>query len=150
MSGEPIARWPSLDQVRIATDRWTQPYWDAAAEHRLVVQRCTSCGTMRMPPSPFCPTCRSQECDWPEPRAEATIYSFTIVASAVTGRQAGHVPYVPALIEFADAPGVRIVSNIVDAPLAAIRIGAAVTMVWQDSPSGFSAPRFQLCDGGTD
>jgi uncharacterized OB-fold protein len=145
MNGDQTARWPSLDHVRIATDRWTQPYWDAAAEHRLVVQRCGSCGRMRMPPSPFCPTCRSQECDWPEPTGQPTIYSFTIVATAVTERQAAHVPYVPALIEFADAPGVRIVSNIVDAVIASIHIGAPVRIVWQDGPNGFSAPRFRLC-----
>jgi uncharacterized OB-fold protein len=147
MSDAAIARWPSLDGLVIATDAWTRPFWDAAAEHRLVVQRCTDCQRLRMPPTPFCPACRSQACEWPELSGRGVIYSFTIVATAVTPRHADHVPYVPALIEPLDAPGVRLVSNVVDAPLAAIRIGAEVEVVWQDGPAGLSVPRFRLAVG---
>jgi uncharacterized OB-fold protein len=144
VSGEAVARWPSLGGLVIVTDAWTQPFWDAAARHRLVAQRCADCGRLRMPPSPFCPTCRSQACDWPELSGRGTIYSFTIVASAVTPRQAEHVPYVPALIEPVDAPGVRLVSNVVDAPLSAIRVGGEVEVAWQDRADGLSVPRFRL------
>jgi uncharacterized OB-fold protein len=144
VSGEAVARWPSLGGLVIVTDAWTQPFWDAAARHRLVVQRCADCGRLRMPPSPFCPACRSQACDWPELSGRGTIYSFTIVASAVMPRQAEHVPYVPALIEPVDAPGVRLVSNVVDAPLSAIAVGAEVEVAWQDRADGLSVPRFRL------
>jgi uncharacterized OB-fold protein len=144
MSDAPIARWPSLAEVRIAADAWTRPFWDACAQHRLTVQRCSECGRMRMPPTPFCPGCRAQGCDWPQLSGRGTIYSFTVVASAVTARHAEHVPYVPALIEFDDAPGVRLVSNVVDAPLADIRIGGEVEVVWQDREDRLSVPRFRL------
>jgi len=40
-------------------DNITLPWWQHAAEHRLVVQRCTACGATRIPPSPVCATCRS-------------------------------------------------------------------------------------------
>jgi uncharacterized OB-fold protein len=146
VSGEALARWPSLEGLVIVTDAWTQPFWDAAARHRLVAQRCADCGRLRMPPSPFCPACRSQACDWSELSGRGTLYSFTIVASAVTPRQAEHVPYVPALIEPMDAPGVRLVSNVVDAPLSAIAVGAEVEVVWQDRADGLSVPRFRLVE----
>jgi uncharacterized OB-fold protein len=45
-------------------DAITLPFWQAAAEHRLVVQRCTSCGHTRLPPSPLCAECRSEDADW--------------------------------------------------------------------------------------
>ena len=32
----------------------TEPFWAAAREHRLVVPRCTACGTYRFPPAAFC------------------------------------------------------------------------------------------------
>ena len=35
-------------------DALTQPFWDAAAEGRLVAPRCTVCGTFVLPPQPFC------------------------------------------------------------------------------------------------
>ena len=47
-------------------DGITLPWWEAAAEHRLVVQRCTSCTTTRHPPAPICPECRSEGSDWSE------------------------------------------------------------------------------------
>ena len=37
----------------------TLPWWQAAAEHRLVVQACDACDRSRHPPSPVCPHCRS-------------------------------------------------------------------------------------------
>ena len=45
-------------------DAITLPFWQAAAEHRLVVQRCTGCGHTRLPPAPVCPECRSAGSDW--------------------------------------------------------------------------------------
>ncbi len=33
------------------------------AQHRLLIQRCTGCGTLRHPPLPACPECRSFEWD---------------------------------------------------------------------------------------
>ena len=145
MSEDRISRWPSLEGVVIATDSWTKPVWDHAAQHRLVIQRCAACGRSRMPPTPFCPGCRSQETEWTELSGRGVVYSFTIVAEAVTPQQAGHVPYVPALVEPVEAPGVRFVTNIVDAPLEAIQIGSEVEVVWQDRDDGVSVPRFRIC-----
>ena len=36
-------------------DSITLPWWEAASEHRLVVQRCTDCEHTRHPPAPVCP-----------------------------------------------------------------------------------------------
>ena len=47
-------------------DTTTLPWWEAASEHRLVVQRCTACEHTRHPPAPICPECRSAEADWKE------------------------------------------------------------------------------------
>ena len=35
----------------------TQFFWDGLKEHRLLIQRCRSCLTLRHPPRPMCPTC---------------------------------------------------------------------------------------------
>ena len=37
----------------------TEPFWAAAAEHRLVLPRCTNCATFRFPPAAFCWVCRA-------------------------------------------------------------------------------------------
>ena len=43
-------RLPPADLIHLTPDVWTEPFWAAAAEHRLVVPRCTRCGTFRFPP----------------------------------------------------------------------------------------------------
>ena len=34
-------------------DPETQPFWDAAREHRLTIQRCAQCRTFRWPPTAY-------------------------------------------------------------------------------------------------
>src|SRR5260370_4870197 len=36
-------------------------FWDAAAQGRLVAQRCRGCGRLHHPPRPVCPACHSLE-----------------------------------------------------------------------------------------
>lgn len=144
MNEPPLSRWPAIEGVTISTDSWTLPFWEAARDHRLVVQECVQCGARRMPPTPFCPQCLSQDVIWPTLSGLGTIYSFTIVAKAVTAHQADCVPYVPAVIALYEAPHVRLVSNVVDSPLDALQIDAPVELVWHDRADGLAIPRFRL------
>ena len=38
-------------------------FWDAAADDRLVIQRCADCGRLRHPPAPMCGHCGSLSWD---------------------------------------------------------------------------------------
>ena len=60
-------------------DEATQPFWDAAAEGRLVAPRCATCGTFVLPPQPFCFTCQSQAFEWVDLPGTGTIYTYTVV-----------------------------------------------------------------------
>lgn len=141
-----ISQAPPTTYFHLATDRWSEPFWAAAAEHRLVIPRCADCGRFQMPPSPFCPSCQSQAQDWVAVSGEGAIYSFTLITNPPFPEAAAHVPYVPALVELDGAPGVRLVSAIVDAPLEEIAIGSPVTLVWQDLPDNVALPRFRLTE----
>jgi uncharacterized OB-fold protein len=120
---------PDCSTLEVPADQWTQPFWDAAAAHTLRVPRCSDCGRFRWPPGPFCPGCQSQWVEWVAP-GRARIYSFTLVPEPAT--EAGQAPRVlaPALVEFDDAPGVRLIASIVDAPIDRIAIGAALEVGW--------------------
>ena len=39
----------------------TEPFWKAAAEHRLVAQCCDACGRLRHYPRPMCPVCHAMQ-----------------------------------------------------------------------------------------
>jgi hypothetical protein len=122
----------------------TLPFWQAAAEHRLVVQRCTACGHTRLPPAPVCPECRATDADWKELSGRGTVYTYTIVHRAIAAGQP--LPTIIAVIALEDAGGVRMISNIVDAKPEAIAIGSAVEVVWEDMSAEIAIPRFRLTE----
>ncbi len=133
---------PSTDIVDIAPDMWNSPFWDAASRHQLVAARCTECGRFQAPATGFCPGCRACSIEWIELSGDAVVYSFTIVRHAVIPELAHTVPYVIAVVTLPDADDVKIMTNIVNCDVDAIRIGDAVHVAWDDVPGGVTVPRF--------
>jgi len=119
----------------------TLPWWEAAAEHRLVVQRCTSCDHRRFPPAPVCPECRSAESDWAEVSGAGEVYTYTIVHRPIAADQ--KLPYVIAVIALADSGGIRMISNLVDVDPDELEIGLPVELVWEDMSETLAIPRFR-------
>lgn len=143
MMSTPIAKRPPAALFQLSTDQWTRPFWDAALQNRLVVPRCSDCGTHRMPPTPFCPSCRAQAVDWVELSGRGTVYAYTVVSRAVLPDMDDCLPYVPAVIELDGGGGTRLISNVVDVSIDAIAVGAAVHVVW-DTVGDVTVPRFTL------
>ena len=137
-----LARRPPPELFKLSTNSWTKPFWDAAAAHRLVAACCGACGTFRMPPTPFCPACRSQSIEWRELSGDGSVYSYTIVQREIFKGMENHLPYVPAVIELDGAPGTRLISNVVDADIENITVGMQVSVVWDDQPGSGAVPRF--------
>jgi uncharacterized protein len=141
-----IANRPPDGGFRLAVDQWTAPFWEAAAEGRLVAARCPACGHVRMPPTPFCPECLSQGIDWIALPGTGSIYSYTIVERATLPGTEAHIPYVPAVVALDGAEGIRLITNIVESPIDAIRVGAPVTVIY-DRAGDAVVPRFRLNAG---
>lgn len=108
----------------------SQPFWDGCARGELLLQRCSDCGTLRHPPSPGCPHCRSARSAWTPASGRGTIYTFTVVRQALGKGWDEHVPYVVAVIELVE--GVRMLSNLVNVPPEAVQIGMPVEVVFTD------------------
>ncbi len=121
----------------------TRPFWDACRRHELVVQRCTGCGAFRHPPAPVCWRCRSFAHEWPRVSGRGTVFSFATVHRAFLPGLESAVPYVVAVVALDDAPGVRLVSNLVDVAPADLRIDLPVEVVFDDVSDAVSVPRFR-------
>ena len=52
--------------------------WDGFREHRLLIQRCTGCGTLRHPPRPMCPRCNALGWDTIASSGRGTVHSFVM------------------------------------------------------------------------
>ncbi|MGH0036995.1 MAG: Zn-ribbon domain-containing OB-fold protein [Myxococcota bacterium] len=122
-------------------DSTTLPWWEAAALHRLVVQRCTECGQTRLPPAPVCAGCRSTGAEWQELSGRGEVYTFTIVHRPIAAGQT--LPYVVAVVALEGAGGVRMLSNLVDVSPEAVAIGMPVEVVWEDMSADLAIPRFR-------
>ncbi len=130
--------------ISLSPDPWTAVFWEAAAEHRLVVCRCADCGAHRMPPSPFCWRCRSQSVEWDEHDGAGSVYSFTVVRHALAPPLAEVVPLVAAVVELDGTGGCRLVANVVDAEPEDVVIGRRVALDWYDVHDGVTLPVFRL------
>jgi len=120
---------PDFSTLDVPQDQWSAPFWQWGAEGETRMPACTTCGTFRWPAGPFCPKCRHQELDW-RPAGQARVYSFTILPVRGADRSAPAQVRMPTLVEFEQAPGVRLVSVLVDADPTAVAIGMAVTVEW--------------------
>lgn len=134
---------PDISALEIPMDRWTAPFWQAARERRLSFPKCGACGRFRWPAGPFCPECQSQEVEWADP-GEGRVYSFSAVRTAATDAAPATL-HLPALIEFPDAGGVRLLAALIDAAVQEVAIGATVVADWLPAANA-TVPIFRLKD----
>lgn len=140
MSAAQLSAALPADMVNIVTDAVTEPFWQAAKERRLVIPRCGDCGTYRMPPTPFCPECQSVSVDWPQMSGRAIVYSFAVVHGYPEGSTS---PLVPAVVELPEAPGARLVTNVIDVLPEDVYIGMALTVDFHPVAGGWMLPVFR-------
>lgn len=128
------------DHVRITMDAHTAPFWHAANERRLTAPRCAQCGTFRLPPTPYCPSCQCPHVDWVDLCGSAQVYSFAVV-HGFPGLP--DLVLVPAVVDLPDAPGARLISNIVDVDPADVTIGMSLTVDFSPIAEGWLLPVFR-------
>lgn len=78
----------------------TQPFWDAAAEGRLLIKRCDRCDQPHYYPRALCPFCLSADTRWVEAAGTGTVYSLS------TMRRGKDAPYTLAYVTLDEGPAV--------------------------------------------
>ena len=127
-----------------APDDVSRFYWEAAANHRLVLQRCRSCHKMQYPPEICCVHCYAEEFDAAEITGRGVIYSYSVVDRPLHAGFVDALPYVVALVELDDQPGLRILTNLVDVPAETpLSCGLPVEVVFEERGS-VTLPQFRL------
>jgi uncharacterized protein len=116
--------------------------FEGYAEGKLLIQKCTSCGTLRHPPLPGCGNCQSLEWEPIESKGLGELYSWVVV----------HYPQVPAfdyplpiaLVQLDE--GTRLVAN-VDFDPHEVELGARVKVRIENFDDELSLPVFELMKG---
>jgi uncharacterized OB-fold protein len=111
-----------------------QPYFDAAAEGKLMLKKCADCGQHHHYPRALCPFCMSDRVQWVQAKGTGEIYTFSV------SRRAGPVVYCIAYVTLDE--GVKMMTNIVDCDLDSIKIGQKVKVAFKKTEGGVSMPVF--------
>ncbi|GGS59063.1 bifunctional MaoC family dehydratase N-terminal/OB-fold nucleic acid binding domain-containing protein [Streptomyces cinerochromogenes] len=136
----PAARAPRARRPRPVVNRDNAGFWQGVAGHRLLIQRCTDCGTLRHPWLPGCNACGSLEWDTVEASGEGTVHSYVVLHHPPF--PAFDPPYAVGLIELAE--GVRMVSNVVGVPYDRVRIGLPVRLEFRAYDEELTLPVFRV------
>jgi uncharacterized OB-fold protein len=131
-------------------DEDSAEFWEGCRAGELRMQSCASCGKLRFPPRPMCPSCRSLESSWVALSGRGTIWSFVVAHPPLLPAYAALAPYNCVVVSTDEDPTIRLVGNLVagpDQPInsvdpSTIEIGQRVKVVFQRLDEEFVLPRW--------
>jgi uncharacterized OB-fold protein len=110
-----------------------EPFFEAAAEGRLLIKACLDCERPFYYPRAHCPFCLGPRTEWREVSGRGEIYAFTVLRRAP-------IPYAVASVALAEGP--HMLSNIVDCDFDRLRSGLPVRVVFKPTDGGPPVPMF--------
>lgn len=121
----------------------TRPFWTAAKQGRLVLQRCAACSTFNFHPKPWCIECGSRDLRWTDANPNGTVYSFTI-SRGVAMNFRGWEPDLPVLLCLIDLDdGARMYAQVTDCRPEDIRVGMRVRVHFEAISDDAGIPKFR-------
>ncbi len=119
-----------------------EAYWEACNREQLVMQRCSACNKYRWHPSPLCTHCSDARFIWAPLSGRGKVMTWTVVTHPVHPAAVKKVPYVVVQIELAEQAGLTMISNLIDVPHDAIRVGLPVIVTFVAHAEGQKLPMF--------
>ena len=117
------------------------PFFAAARERRLVVQRCTACGALRFPARDLCSECLATAAEWVPVSGRGAVFSYNVMHQVYHPGFAAEVPYAVVLVRLAEGP--KLISSLVDCPPGEITIDMPVEVVFDDVSPDVTLPKFR-------
>lgn len=122
-------------------DDASAPFFDAARENRLMIQRCRGCGTYFWPLREICSECLADDLEWAEASGRGTVHSFGVMHRVYHPSFARDVPYNLTVVELEEGP--RLNTNLVDIDNEAIEVGMNVEVAFTEVDDGAYLPLFR-------
>lgn len=119
----------------------SRPFWDAAREGRLLIQRSRRTGRAVFYPRAVSPFGPDDELEWFEASGRGTVYSYTVARRPTAPAWAEDGPYVIAIVELEE--GAHMTSNIVECDPDRVRIGMPVEAVFEAVTPEFTLVKFR-------
>jgi uncharacterized OB-fold protein len=122
----------------------TMPYWQAALEGRLAIQRCNDCGWYHHPPVPVCLRCRRGDLTWQDVSGHGVIAERVVVRQALVTGFESSVPFCGVAVELVEQPGLLVIANLVGPDALDGRVGDPVEMEIDVIDAELALPQFRL------
>ena len=116
-------------------------FWAGGAEDRLLVHRCRACRRWFHPPAPVCPHCFGRDVGPEAASGRATVWAATV--NHQPWFPSLPPPYVVAIVELAEQPGLRMLSNVVGCDPERAVAGLAVTVEFEPLADDIWLPVFR-------
>jgi uncharacterized OB-fold protein len=139
-----ISDWSKVTRPIPVPNEWTKPFWDAAKQGVLKLQRCQSCRQFQHPPYATCVNCMSIDLAFEPVEGKGTIYSYTIMYHAGDKRFAPAVPYASIIVELDQAPRAFMAGNLLGVPYTEAKVGRRVEVVFEKLNDDITLPQFRL------
>jgi uncharacterized OB-fold protein len=133
----------AVQPIRPLADNVSAFFWAGAREHRLMVQQCDDCGQYQHPPRTVCRNCLSYGLTATELSGRGTVYTYTTTVYAFHPYFVERIPYILAVIELAEQPQLKILSNLVDCDEDAAHTGMQVQVVFDKVDDDLTLPVFR-------
>jgi uncharacterized protein len=128
-------------------DQASSFFWEGAARGELLVQQCEDCQCFQYPPTVVCEQCQSRDLRPSRVSGRGTLYALTVMHQAFLPVFSEDLPFTIALVDLDDAPGARMLTNIVDAIPADLAAGDPLEVVFE--PRGdYALPQFRPVRSG--
>ena len=138
MSDKPFRILPQLTPEN-------EHFWTGGAAGELRFLRCAGCRRYIHPPLPLCPQCLGRELRPEAVSGRARLLTYTINHHPwIPGFDP---PYVVAIVEIDEQPGLRLTTNLVDCEPEAIRIGMPLQVCFEACDDGIYLPLFRPREG---
>ncbi|MFM5931149.1 MAG: Zn-ribbon domain-containing OB-fold protein [Novosphingobium sp.] len=128
-------------------DDASAPFWAAAREHRLELQRCTACGKWNHAPSLACPSCGNLDLGYEQASGKGTLFSWTVIKEPPAPGFQGRVPLIVAVVELAEQPHLLMVANLLNVTEAELELGMPLQVTFETVCEECTLPQFVRAEG---
>jgi uncharacterized protein len=112
---------------------FVKPFWDGTRAGKLMLQYDRKDGSYQFYPRVVGMRSGSRDFEWREASGKGKVFTYTVARRAREPFR-GHEPFLIAMVTLDE--GVNIMTNIINCPLADMKIGLRVKLAWAPLPDG--------------
>ena len=111
----------------VIPDQLTAPFWEAANDSKLVIQKCSKCDRFQHPPAQECGQCGSAgDLTWEEVSGKGRLYNYGVVHDCPIRLLQDDQPFNVAVVMLDEDPGIQMYSHLPGTPVDDVPVGADV------------------------